>query len=561
MAIRTAVRHSLFVTAATLAAGILASAVDDSRVLAQAAAALAGQVSSAEEGNMEGVVVTAKKTGSTISISVVSDAQGKFSFPASKIDAGDYSLRIRAIGYELGGPKSVKVGAQTEPVSIKLKKTRNLAAQLTSAEWFMSFPGTPQEKAKKAVFMDRCTSCHTYERIAKSTYDTDGFIKVLQRMGSYAPGTTPYEPQKRKESRAEMNPERLRPRAEFLSSINLSESQTWDYPLKTLPRLKGRSTKVVITEYDLPRERAMPHDVILDDAGNAWYTDFGHQFLGKLDPKTGKVTEYPVPMLKADYPPGMLDIHIKDGKVWLGLMLQGGIASFDMKTEKFTMYPIPKEINNPAMQQAMVMPDSMQVDGKIWMNSVGSPGVHRMELASQKFETFAPYADFPKGQEHSVYGIKADSHNNLYFMDFSADLIGRIDAKTGKYSFFKTPTPNSNPRRGYMDPQDRLWFTEYRADQIAMFDTKTEKFTEWKVPTPYTWPYDVVPDKNGELWTAGMSTDRVVRLDPKTGNAVEYQLPRSTNTRRAWVDNSTTPPTFWVGSNHGASIVKVEPLD
>ena len=156
----------------------------------------------------------------------------------------------------------------------------------------MSFPGTAQQKAQKAAFMDRCTSCHTYERIAKSTYNADEFIKVLQRMGTYAPGTTPYEPQKRKETRAEMDPERLRPRAEFLASINLSESQTWEYPLKTLPRLKGRSTKVVITEYDLPRERAMPHDVILDDQGMAWYTDFGHQFLGKLDPKTGKVTEY-----------------------------------------------------------------------------------------------------------------------------------------------------------------------------------------------------------------------------------------------------------------------------
>jgi virginiamycin B lyase len=27
------------------------------------------------------------------------------------------------------------------------------------------------------------------------------------------------------------------------------------------------------------------------------------------------------------------------------------------------------------------------------------------------------------------------------------------------------------------------------------------------------------------------------------------------------VDNSTTPVSFWVGSNHGASIVKVEPMD
>jgi hypothetical protein len=28
-----------------------------------------------------------------------------------------------------------------------------------------------------------------------------------------------------------------------------------------------------------------------------------------------------------------------------------------------------------------------------------------------------------------------------------------------------------------------------------------------------------------------------------------------------FVDNSTTPATFWVGNNHGASIVRLEPLD
>jgi hypothetical protein len=40
---------------------------------------------------------------------------------------------------------------------------------------------------------------------------------------------------------------------------------------------------------------------------------------------------------------------------------------------------------------------------------------------------------------------------------------------------------------------------------------------------------------------------------------VEYLLPQFTNVRRVFVDNKTTPATFWVGSNHGASIVKLEP--
>jgi len=112
-----------------------------------------------------------------------------------------------------------------------------------------------------------------------------------------------------------------------------------------------------------------------------------------------------------------------------------------------------------------------------------------------------------------------------------------------------------------MDSQDRLWFGEYKGNRIGMFDTKTEKFQEWEIPTPYSAPYDVTLDKNGEAWTGSMSSDRVARLDPKTGKITEYLLPRSTNIRRVFVDNTTTPVSFWVGSNHGGSIVKVEPLD
>ena len=79
--------------------------------------------------------------------------------------------------------------------------------------------------------------------------------------------------------------------------------------------------------------------------------------------------------------------------------------------------------------------------------------------------------------------------------------------------------------------------------------------------SPWTNPYDAVLDKNGEVWTGGMNSDRVVRLNPKTGQVTEYQLPEETNIRRVFVDNSTTPVTFWVGNDHHASVVKLEPLD
>jgi streptogramin lyase len=112
-----------------------------------------------------------------------------------------------------------------------------------------------------------------------------------------------------------------------------------------------------------------------------------------------------------------------------------------------------------------------------------------------------------------------------------------------------------------MDAEDRLWIGEYRGNRIAMFDTKTERFTEWEAPTPFSAPYDVTLDKQGYAWTGSMSSDRVLRLDPKSGQFTEYLMPRFTNIRRVFVDNSGPKPVLWIGNNHGASILKVEPLD
>jgi streptogramin lyase len=197
----------------------------------------------------------------------------------------------------------------------------------------------------------------------------------------------------------------------------------------------------------------------------------------------------------------------------------------------------------------------------VWSQNNGFAGVHRLDLASGKIETFEPYKAAPQGEPHNIYDVIPDSKNNVYFTDFRQRHIGRIDAKTGEVSLFMVPTMASAPRRGTMDSQDRLWFGEYRADRIAMFDTRSEQFKEWKLATPWASPYDVAVDRNEEAWTGSMITDQVTRLDTRTGQSVDYLLPRTTNIRRVFIDNSTSPVTFWVGSNHGASIVKLEPLD
>src|SRR6202022_1735784 len=73
---------------------------------------LTGQVSSKEEGPMEGVVVSAKRAGSTVTESVVTDQQGRYGFPRERMEPGQYSLKLRAVGYDLDeeGPGEVRLG-------------------------------------------------------------------------------------------------------------------------------------------------------------------------------------------------------------------------------------------------------------------------------------------------------------------------------------------------------------------------------------------------------------------------------------------------------------------
>ena len=58
-----------------------------------------------------------------------------------------------------------------------------------------------------------------------------------------------------------------------------------------------------------------------------------------------------------------------------------------------------------------------------------------------------------------------------------------------------------------------------------------------------------------------MNTDLVSRLNTANGEVVDYLLPRPTNIRRVFVEEKDGKQALWVGSNHGASVVKVEPLD
>lgn len=519
-------------------------------------AALTGVISSDAEGAMEGVVVTARKDGAKFSVAVVTDAQGRYTFPANRLEPGHYSIAIRATGYDLPGKPSADVVAEkTAKLDLKLPKTKNLASQLTNAEWVASMPGTEDQKAG----LLNCVSCHTLERVVRSTHDAEEWKHVVHRMLGYAAVSQPIKPQRLPDQARAGNPDQYAKFGEFLATINLSQHATWEYPLKVTERPKGQATRVIITEYDMNRPTTEPHDIVVKD-GEIWYTDFGENYIGRFDPKTLKITEYPTKEHKAGYPSGNLDLGLDTkGTFWFDQMYQGALANLDPKTGQISYHPLSAEFNNKGVQMNFVGLRH-DVDGKVWTKNVPTGEVFRLDLASGKWERFEPLKQLANGKRNTIYQLISDSKNNAWVAEFVNGYLGRIDAKTTEVTWFQLPTQNARARRMRIDDQDRIWVTEYRGNKVAMFDPKTEKFTEYPLP-PYTHPYRSAVDKNGEIWTGGMHTDRVVRYDPKSNRTVEYPLPHETNIRSVWMDDTTNPPTFWTGSNHRAALVRVEALD
>ena len=562
------VRSVLVIMFATLVASLLSPV--PAGLNAQGNAALTGVVSSQAEGKMEGVLVTVRRAGANFTVTVVSDAQGRYSFPRTHLEPGAYSLAIRAVGYDLADPRPVDVAAgKPASVDLTLQKTKDLSAQISSLEWVMAMPGTPEQKDKLVYQPESCNYCHSFRRIAKSTHTAERFVPVIKRMSSYYPdGTassddgrgwgqkllkfgdsfgrpTPNGPGEGQGNNWGSWP--VTELGQYLATVNLSGGKTtWSYePKAILPRPKGPATRVIITQWDQPRKETESHDMDVDSKGNVWYGDESHQVIGKLDTKTNAFTEYPLPPVPEGHLPGTRDVQVDhDDNVWFPMRIAGGaslLTKFDPKTQKATM------IEGATGQFIALGPD-----GKMWMGGAVNP-FHRIDMKTMKVEqTFL-------GPGYTGYQVVVSSKGNPYMA--SVESINGFDVAAGKAKSWPIPTKGAWGRRGRMDSQDRYWFAEYSADKIAMFDTRTEKLQEWPLRKYFT-PYaSTVPDKNGYVWAPSNMTDRLARLNPTTGEVVEFLMPTELDTKKITFDPTARGVTMLMANMRSARIVRVEVIE
>jgi len=531
-----------------------------------APAVLSGTVGSSQERRMEGVLVSARRQGSTKTITVVSNADGVYSFPRGRLEPGKYDVTIRAAGYVIPSPTAsmpVDIAAAPATLDLNLRQANILerALQMTDPEWLVSYP--LDDKTKFDLLRD-CNRCHTLRRPSMSTYTKEQLPWVLKRM-SYSSGSSPMTFQLSADQtehfgRAEWGePTPLNKRqADAVASINLHNG-SWTYELKTLPRPKGKETQVIYTTWDLP-VTSRPHDTVIAADGSIWFNHFNDNAIGRLDPKTGATKQWRWPYRAKDSyePTGARTLMGPDkkGRFYIGNQAQDGLVVFDPATETFT-YP---EV--PGGGEMMDVSGS-HADGSGWR---AGPDAYKINLDTWAVTTV-------KGSKPLArYDIAADSKNNLYGAGRGSTYVWRVDAKTLDVKYYDIPaTPRGvggiggGMRRGKTDGQDRLWWGGFDGNFVGVVDPKQpagKEVTLYAVPFPWFFPYDAHNDDQGYTWTGGTNADRVARFNVATGEWNFYLLPFEANIR----DINLKPAEagglsgLWVGHTAQGMITLIEPL-
>lgn len=249
------------------------------------------------------------------------------------------------------------------------------------------------------------------------------------------------------------------------------------------------------------------------------------------------------------------------------------LVKFDIKSGKFQPYPRPSSL------ERFLNGKEVDSKGNVWGSQ--PTGVHRINPETGIYTEFKsvtpvgrPY-DLTIDSEDNVWFTQVALDKlgivNTRTGDVSEVALPPLDEEisaedrkigesTGAWAL-NAPLYQKGPRRMGADPNgNTVWFGEFWAGRLGKIDIHTKKITEYKVPGGrYAYPYKVVVDKNHMVWFALANADRLVRFNPFTERFTTFSLPtRGTNSRYLTVDNSSDVPTLWMPYLAATKIARVQ---
>jgi streptogramin lyase/mono/diheme cytochrome c family protein len=484
---------------------------------------------------------------------VYADGSGKFEFP--KMQAGSYTLRIATpVPFKPYRRDSVSIDGATKLDDIVLERVADsdnlpasaaLESQLSGAEILWNLPGTGEEKA---MLQKNCSGCHSWQQIFRNRYDEHGWSLIVDRMMHFT-GTAIAV---RNKAMSAPDPEYTL-LVKWLTRVRGPDSQ--DAPLRVFPRPRGESTRVVVTEFEMPQQLLALHDAAIDGQGNIWFTSHKTRYVGKMDPKTGIFTEYTLPLTPGSMPGTHHEQIDKNGIAWISENWAHQLNRLDPKTGEVKQVLIASAtpINAPSFGNF-----TLDAEGFVW--DARANKLTKLDPMTGKIVKEWPL------QANSSYD-NTISYDGKYWGGSGpanwGNTVEMLDIQTGKWLNLNSGTHMMTAKRGGFDPFGNTWWGGADGAFIEL-NAKAGRIEEyWPpiAPHPYTDFYEAMPDKNGEVWAGVLHGRQMLRYNPKTDHWAAYQMPEPYSyDRRTVIDASTKPVTIWY-VDYNNYLVRVQPLD
>jgi virginiamycin B lyase len=160
-------------------------------------------------------------------------------------------------------------------------------------------------------------------------------------------------------------------------------------------------------------------------------------------------------------------------------------------------------------------------DGSLWYTGQMANVLGRIDPKTGKIR------EYPLKTPHSgPHGLDEDQRGNIWYTGNTGALIGKLDPKTGTVTEYSLPDPNAqDPHTLIFDRGGILWFTVQNANRIGRLDPKTGDIKLLTPPSPKSRPYGMAVNSKGAIFFVEFGTNKVGSIDPATLEIREYPLP------------------------------------
>jgi len=283
------------------------------------------------------------------------------------------------------------------------------------------------------------------------------------------------------------------------------------------PVLVPGGVEIDIKEWMVPTLGQRSRDPIEAPDGSIWWTGMWASLVGRLDPETGEMEEFPLP---PEARPHSI-VPDQDGNIWYTGNSNGTIGMLDPETGAVTEYKTQARDPHTA---------TFHPNGNLYFTSQGAGMLGRLNPKTGDLTEV--------GTEPRPYGIQIAADGTVWVAYNGTNKIGALNPETMEVRYYTVPEPDTRIRRLGLSSDGMVWFVNSTMGRIGRLNPDTGEIKEWDSPSgPTSHPYAlaVIDDK---IWynESGRRPDALVRFDPETETFQSWAIPSGVGIiRNMWV--------------------------